>query len=621
MHRNQQRISWARAARPVSMTRSVSDSMTATARRRRAARSLGVLGLVLVLSVTIAGLPLRGQTTKSPAANKTGKPAATTSRPTATTAAKPNRDANGTVATSPGLEQFSPKSRDVNRAVMQKQLDERSAGLGQAAAEARRWSESASGATNANERAAARVCAGQAFCEASLFEEARGSFELAVQESPQSEWGVVASLFLFDLALERQLDARRASAWLSRVEMWSINTARQLRTQNASPVKPPVADVTPATVVGAGKGASEPGRKSSTAPPRSGTVSAGSKQSPVNKPNGVEPGTEQVAGRPRTGSSVPPVAAPRVAGSDALNPVILARTAEQVRASSIQRGAYPWGPAFVRPALPTVDRGGMLTPPGKPPLLGEIALRRALLAVAAEHDHRRALVLAGCESTLHFGLPGSHPLSPWVVQVNGARAPQSLLSGEPPLEVLDVGDEEVSRFIHLANLWHDASQWRRAADLWTVLLETFSERSERLSPAQRSFIHFRRAVAITQAAVNALDYDVVSIRSDYEQAVALVPRADWVAEALFAWGEFDWRVNSDADAAVTRWTKLLDEHPQHRRADQAAYMIGVAYELASRWKEADQAFRSAQTRFPESSRQRLIVSHLAKVQKQLPRQP
>lgn len=103
--------------------------------------------------------------------------------------------------------------------------------------------------------------------------------------------------------------------------------------------------------------------------------------------------------------------------------------------------------------------------------------------------------------------------------------------------------------------------------------------------------------------------------------MALTPQADWVAEALFAWGEFDWRVNADTEAAVQRWTKLLDQHPQHRRADQAAYMIGVAYELASCWREADQAFRTAQTRFPDSSRQRLIASHLAKVQKQLPRQP
>ncbi len=239
------------------------------------------------------------------------------------------------------------------------------------------------------------------------------------------------------------------------------------------------------------------------------------------------------------------------------------------------------------------------------------------------HALRGNSARAKAEFLLANGL-GFDPTTPLAAAANRSLTNQLLLTLADPVTS---GPAETVALIRLAVMIGDSRQLDRALRLWDALLKppsgskppaTDSKPSVAVSDPRRSFAYLHRGFARFRM-TNPLERDFKLIVRDYEQSVKLAPQSDWADDALVLHANLEWNSFQNGDKAVPLWTRVLDQHPGSGHGPRAAYFIGVAHENTKQWDKAKSAYDDAKKRFPDSPFNRLIDSHMKKVQSELAR--
>lgn len=165
----------------------------------------------------IGAMALCGVSVMEPVAAQTKKPTPTPPKP------RTSSKANTKAGTQPILPGVSPKmpvaAQNSLRKILQEQLDARDEArttTAKATAELLRRSKAVTG----DEQAACLIWVGKHQVDAQRWTDAEKTFLRVRDEHPESVWTVEASLFLFDLALEHQLDPQRGTDHLQPALEW-----------------------------------------------------------------------------------------------------------------------------------------------------------------------------------------------------------------------------------------------------------------------------------------------------------------------------------------------------------------------------------------------------------------
>ncbi len=461
---------------------------------------------------------------------------------------------------SPAIPGFSPIMPAGVREGIERQLrgplNDRTSRRREADKTATAWLQRASSETDGEIQAAALMVAGALQTDALKLAEAVKTFDRVTVEHSSNVWAIEARLFLCDLALEHELNLTRAEEWLGPATQW-------LKT-----VPAPAAAAAPKTGV------------SLTVP-----------QPGPNDPLSLESPGPNVFPALRSGARQSPGSAGR-------------------RESPEESAASSTSVAPQEPELAARDAAI---------ISADVRLRMGLF-----HALRGNAARAKVEFLLANGL-GFDPTTALAAAANRSLTNQRQLTLSDPVTS---GPAETVALIRLAVLIGDSLQPDRALRLWDALLKlpTGSKPPATdnnkppvvVSDPQRSFAHFQRGFARFRM-TNPLERDFKLIVRDYEQSVKLAPQSYWADDALVLHANLEWNTFQNGDKAVPLWTRVLDQHPGSEHGPRAAYFIGVAHENAKQWDRAKTAYDDAKQRFPDSPFNRLIDSHLKKVQSELAR--
>jgi TolA-binding protein len=201
---------------------------------------------------------------------------------------------------------------------------------------------------------------------------------------------------------------------------------------------------------------------------------------------------------------------------------------------------------------------------------------------------------------LQMAIGRSPSRTTWVIraaQDGRALTPEAVLKG----------DDRVALLLQIADIYHVAGEFERSLNLCERALTvtraavTKSQQSWATYRRGRNRYFFDEAEAI---------HDPKGVMADYVAAYEMAPRSEWAGDCLFLTANILFNSQQDRQGAVAAWERLLQDHPQHREADRAAYYIGIAYETANQVNKAIKAYERFLRERPESAFARLVRRRL-----------